>query len=93
MNHSKNSELGWKAKAAEGKEAGGGWIIENSVKAVCLFSPLLPLGGAPHPGIITITRKLRFEGASLNRSMLADSGFLHFCPALRRDLGSGEGRG
>lgn len=64
MSHSKNSELGWRAKAAaEGQEAGGGWVIENSIKAASHISLLLPLGGAQHPRIITITRKSRFEGA------------------------------
>lgn len=64
MSHSKNSELGWKAKANEGGvEAGGAWVIENSIKASSLLSPLLPLGGAQHPRIISVTKKLRFEGA------------------------------
>lgn len=93
MNHSKNSEMDWKAKAAEGQEAGGGWFIENSTKTVCLLSPLLPLGGAQHPRIITNTRKLRFEGASPNLRALDDPGFLHLCLDLTRDEGGKTGEG
>lgn len=92
MNHFKNSELGWKAKAAERQEAGGGWVI-NSIKAVCLLSLLLPLGGAQHSRLITVPKKLRFEGASPNRRRLANSGFLHLRSDLRGDLGWEEGRG
>lgn len=58
MNHSENSEKGWKEKVAEGQEAGGGCMTENSIQRVWLLSPFLPLGGAQHSRIITIIKKL-----------------------------------
>lgn len=46
MNHFKNSEMGAKAKTAEGQEAGGGWVIENSIKSLSFLS-VTPTRGCP----------------------------------------------
>ena len=63
----------------------------RTASKVCLFSLLLPLGGAQHSRIITVTRKLRFEAAfPSNRRATADPGSLHLCSDLRRDLGMGR---
>lgn len=53
MNHSENSEKGWKAKVAEWQEAGGGRMTEKSIKTAWLLFPFLPLGGAQQPAMIS----------------------------------------
>lgn len=73
-----------------GRKLGVDGLLRTASK-VCLFSLLLPLGGAQHSRIITVTRTLRFGAAfPPNRRATADPGFLHLCPDLRSDLGVGH---